>query len=81
MAIREARGALELQGKLTGELFERHAHVHAVTLTPEAIEQLHETVERMSDFAEYRKTLKPAHPLLEGEAALVGYHSESDRRS
>ena len=29
-AIREARGCLELLGRVTGELVEKHAHLHAV---------------------------------------------------
>ena len=36
-AIREARGCMELVGKATGELVERHAHLHAVGPAPPEI--------------------------------------------
>jgi hypothetical protein len=48
-AIREARGCLELLGKVTGELFERHAHLHAAPSPVEAetarLEQARSTLE------------------------------------
>ncbi len=34
LAIREARGCLELGAKLRGQLVERHAHLHASTGLP-----------------------------------------------
>ncbi len=48
MAVREARGCMELIAKATGELVERHAHLHVNTgLTPEMAQRFTEAFERM----------------------------------
>ncbi len=48
MAVREARGCMELIAKATGELVERHAHLHVNTgLTPEMAQRFMEAFERM----------------------------------
>ncbi len=47
MAIREARSCLELDGKATGELMDRHQHLHVNTeLTQEMAQRFTETFER-----------------------------------
>ncbi len=48
MAVREARGCVELIAKTTGELSERHQHLHINTgLTPEMAQRFTETFERL----------------------------------
>ena len=50
MAIREARSCLELDGKATGELMDRHQHLHAHTeLPPEAIERFGEILRKHTE--------------------------------
>ena len=46
-AIREARGCLELLGKVTGELVEKHAHIHAEIPSRQASEEARRAVESM----------------------------------
>ncbi len=49
-AIREARCCLELIGKATGELVERHAHLHAnVGRDPERGQALMETLQKLTE--------------------------------
>ena len=50
MAVREARGCMELIAKATGELVERHAHLHAHTvLPPESIERFGEILRKHTE--------------------------------
>ncbi len=46
-AIREARGCAELNAKLTGELVERHAHLHTGELTGEAAVKFADAMESL----------------------------------
>ena len=53
MAIREARSCLELDGKATGELVERHAHLHAnVGRDPERGQALMDILQRFTEAQE-----------------------------
>jgi hypothetical protein len=59
MAIREARGCVELIGKATGELVERHAHLHAhATLPPDL------ALELSRRFAEVAEVMREQEPLI-----------------
>ena len=76
VAISELRRNIELTARLTGELIEKHAHLHAAAgLTPEAQQQLTDAVNVMR---EYKAQLPPPGSiksdihLLEGAAALPG---------
>ena len=48
-AIREARGCLELLGKVTGELVEKHAHLHAAVPTSGASQEARRAFEAMPE--------------------------------
>ena len=48
-AIREARGCLELLGKVTGELVEKHAHLHAAVPASGASEEARRALEAMPE--------------------------------
>ncbi len=48
-AIREARGCLELLGRVTGELVEKHAHLHAVVPQAGPSEEARRSFEAMPE--------------------------------
>jgi hypothetical protein len=81
-AIREARSNVELNAKLTGELVERHAHLHGHgALSPEAAEQFIEAMAGMKESLAVLRSGPSIHEsphLLEGEAALPRVVSLSD---
>ncbi len=73
-AIREARGCAELNAKLTGELVERHAHLHTGTLTGEAATQFAEAMSSLKGVLDQlpREPIAEDIHLLEGADALPG---------
>ncbi len=59
MAVREARGCVELIGKANGELIERHAHLHAHTvLPPDVVQRFDETLR------EHTEQMKRVQPII-----------------
>ena len=73
VAISELRRNIELTAKLTGELVERHAHLHAGGLSLEARQQLADAVEVMRDYKGQLPapgSIREDVHLLSGEAAL-----------
>jgi hypothetical protein len=69
LAIREARGCLELGAKLRGELIERHAHLHARQSLPEDVaRELNENLRSLRELQEAWRDRSPV--LLKGEEAL-----------
>ena len=76
-AIREARSTLELLGKMTGQLIERHAHLHAQTgpLIPaeewsrwsEAMERVHEFEKEDYQRLQEEEQVRKGHLILPGE--------------
>ncbi len=73
-AIREVRSIIELNGKLCGQIQERHLHLHAhEQLSPEAHQQFMQGIEIMRGFTEKclpQGDIRDDVHLLEGEAAL-----------
>jgi hypothetical protein len=73
-AIREARSNVELNARLTGELVERHAHLHGHgMLTPEVAEQFVSAMASMKESLAVLRSgpsIRESPHLLEGEAAL-----------
>jgi hypothetical protein len=79
LAIREARGCLELLGKATGELVERHAHVHAVgRVDPQVVIELRDhlaALRKMQEDQPRRPWILDSPHVYSGEAALPrAYH-------
>ncbi len=73
VAIGKLRRNVELTAKLTGELVERHAHLHAGGLSLEARQQLAEAVDVMRDYKAQLPapgSIRADVHLLSGEAAL-----------
>ncbi len=59
MAVREARGCMELIAKATGELVERHAHLHVRTaLPPDAAQRFGEILK------EHTEQMKRVQPII-----------------
>ncbi len=57
MAVREARGCVELIAKATGELVERHQHLHAhIELPPDVVQRFDKT---LREYTEQMKRLQP----------------------
>jgi hypothetical protein len=69
-AIKEARGCLELVGKVTGELIERHAHLHREDVPTELLEELLRVIEDTRRLQQERFGELPPPKLLTGEAAV-----------
>ena len=84
MAVREARGCVELIGKANGELIERHAHLHAHTeVSPDLIERFDKT---LREYTEEMRRVKPIihermmRHVYQGEAALPAPPSAYGRK-
>ena len=71
LAIREARGCMELESKLTGQLIERHAHV--VRMPPDVAIQVRDTLQALRerlDSGTRTVDITKSKYILEGEAAV-----------
>jgi hypothetical protein len=69
-AIKEARGCLELVGKVTGELIERHAHLHRQDAPGELIEELLWAIKETQRLQQEQFGELPPPKLLTGEEAV-----------